>query len=109
MHGGCERMVSQRPFCHDALRLAAALYEVGRPLVQMAYNRIEPAEVRLLPTRLWVGLDEYRHHRRTPRNLFCLLGQIRWWQMVYRAVEPGTPGLFPLEQDRRAIGDARLG
>ena len=79
-------------------RLARTLWGLGRRLVELAYNRVEPLEVKLLPTRLRVGLDEYRRNRRTPRDLFCLFGPIRLWRVVYQAVEPGTPGLFPLEQ-----------
>lgn len=66
--------------------------------MELAYNRVEPTEVKLLPTRLRVGLDEYRRNRRTPRDLFCLFGPIRLWRVVYQAVEPGMPGWFPLEQ-----------
>jgi hypothetical protein len=79
-------------------KLARTLWGVGRRLVELAYNRVEPAEVKLLPARLRVGLDEYRRNRRTPRDLFCLFGPIRLWRVVYQAVEPETPGLFPLEQ-----------
>jgi hypothetical protein len=79
-------------------RLAHTLRELGRRLVELAYNGLEPPEVKCLPTRLRVGLDEYRRNRRTPRDLFCLFGPIRLWRVVYQAVEPGMPGLFPLEQ-----------
>ena len=78
--------------------LAHALWELGRRLVELAYNQVEPPEVKLLPTRLRVGLDEYRRNRRTPHDIFCLFGHIRLWRAVYQAVEPGIPGLFPLEQ-----------
>jgi hypothetical protein len=78
--------------------LASTLWELGRRLVQLAYQRIEPAEVGLLPTRLCFGGNEYRRNRRTPRNLGCLFGPITLWRVVYQAVEPGMPGLFPLEQ-----------
>ena len=81
--------------------LARTLWELGRRLVELAYNRIEPAEAKLLPTRLRVGLDEYRRNRRTPHNLFCLFGPLRLCRTVYQAVEPGMPGIFPLE---RALG-----
>ena len=78
--------------------LAGTLWEFGRRVVQLAYNQLEPVEVKLLPTRLRIGLDEYRRNRRTPRDLFCLFGPIRLWRVVYQAVEPGIPGLCPLEQ-----------
>jgi hypothetical protein len=73
-------------------------YAKGRRLVELAYNRIEPTEVKLLPTRLRIGLHEYRRNRRTPRDLFCLFGPLRLWRVAYQAVALGTPGLFPLQQ-----------
>jgi hypothetical protein len=85
-------------------RLGRALRDLGRRLVELAYNGIEPAEVKLLPTRLRIGLDEYRRNRRTPRKLFCLFGPIRLWRVVYQAVEPGIAGLFPLEQALGIVG-----
>lgn len=84
--------------------LARTLWEFGRRVVELAYNGIEPEEVRLLPSRLRIGLDDYRRNRRTPRNLFCLFGPVRLWRVVYQAVQPGMPGLFPLEQ---ALGIVR--
>ena len=84
--------------------LAGTLWEFGRRLVELAYNSIEPGDARLLPSRLRIGVDEYRRNRRTPRNLFCLFGPIQLWRVVYQAVQPGTPGLFPLEQ---ALGIVR--
>jgi hypothetical protein len=78
-------------------RLARTLWELGRRLVELAYNRIEPAEANRLPTRLRIGRDEYRRNRRTPHNLFCLFGPIRLWRVVYQAAEQGMPGIFPLE------------
>jgi hypothetical protein len=33
-----------------------------------------------------------------------LFGPIRLWRVVYQAVEPGTPGLFPLEQALGIVG-----
>lgn len=84
--------------------LARTLWELGRRLVELAYNRVEPAEVKLLPTRLRLGLDEYRRNRRTPHNLFCLFGPLRLCRVVYQAVEPGMPGIFPLEQALGIVG-----
>ena len=78
-------------------RLAGTLWELGRRLVELAYNRVEPAEAGLLPARLRMGQDEFRRNRRTPREMFCLFGRITVWRTVYQAVERGMPGLFPLE------------
>lgn len=85
-------------------RLARSLWELGRRLIELAYNRVEPAEVKLLPVRLRIGLDEYRRNRRTPHDIFCLFGPIRLWRAVYQAVEPGVAGLFPLEQALGIVG-----
>jgi hypothetical protein len=84
--------------------LARTLWELGRRLVELAYNHVEPAEVKLLPTRLRVGLDEYRRNRRTPHDLFGLFGPLRLCRTVYQSVEPGMPGIFPLEQALGIVG-----
>ena len=89
---------------HLECRLARTLWELGRRLIELAYKRVEPAEVKLLPVRLRIGLDEYRRNRRTPHNIFCLFGPIRLWRAVYQAVEPGMPGLCPLEQALGIVG-----
>jgi hypothetical protein len=73
-------------------------------LIEFAYNRVEPPDVKRMPTRLRIGLDEYRRNRRTPHDIFCLFGSIRLWRAVYQAVEPGAPGLFPLEHALGIVG-----
>ena len=85
--------------------LAGTLWELGRRLIELAYNRVEPADVKQMPTRLRVGLDEYRRNRRTPHNLFCLFGRICLRRAVYQSVEPGMPGIFPLEQALGILAD----
>lgn len=49
-----------------------------------------------MPTRIRLGLDDYRINRQTPNDVFCLFGQIRLKRFFYQAVE-GGPGLAPLE------------
>jgi hypothetical protein len=78
-------------------RLARLLWEIGRRILQRAYNALEPDDPQQMPTRLRVGLDDYRRNRKTPRDVFCLFGRVRLRRFVYQAVG-GGPGLFPLEQ-----------
>ena len=54
----------------------------------MEDKRVEPAEVKLLPVRLRIGLDEYRRNRRTPHNIFCLFirGRANDWNGRGRSI-----------------------
>lgn len=91
----------QPPSPHGAFdferRLKALLDEAGRAIVEWTYNRCEPSDVSLLPSRLRLGTDEYRRNRKTPRQVACLFGPITLWRCVYQALVPGEAGLFPLE------------
>ena len=77
-------------------QFARLLWEVGRRVVSRAYNALEPDDPEQMPTRLRLGLDDYRRNRQTPRDVFCLFGKIRLRRFIYQAVA-GGPGLFPLE------------
>jgi len=77
-------------------RLAGLLWQVGRRIIQRAYNALEPADPEQMPSRLRLGLEDYRRNRQTPRDVFCLFGKIRLRRFVYQAVGGGS-GLFPLE------------
>ena len=81
---------------HLERRLARRLWEVGRRIVQRAYNACEPDEKEPMPRRLRLGLEDYRLNQKTPRDVFCLFGKIRLRRFVYQAVG-GGPGLLPLE------------
>jgi hypothetical protein len=72
--------------------------ELGRQTVEHAYNAVEPSKARELPPRVRVGLSEYRRNRKTPRQVATLLGEITLERCIYQAVEPGEPGLVPLEE-----------
>ena len=50
-----------------------------------------------MPRRVILGREEYRRNRKTPGNVFCLFGQITLRRFIYQAVQPGEPGLFPLQ------------
>lgn len=90
------RPVTPRAAFQFEFRLARLLWEIGRRIVERAYNSLEPDDPQQMPTRLRVGLDDYRRNRKTPRDVFCLFGSIRLRRFVYQAVA-GGPGLFPLE------------
>jgi len=78
--------------------LAQTLCELGRRLVELAYHRLEPEDVRLLPARVQVGGQWYRRNGRKPRRMFCLFGPLTLRRVLYQAVEAGLPGVCPLEQ-----------
>lgn len=82
-------------------RLKRLLDEIGRQIIQWAYNQSESTHVSQLPLRLRLDGVEYRRNRKTPRTIACLFGPIRLWRCVYQAVVPEEPALFPLE---RALG-----
>lgn len=90
------RPVTPRSAFEFERRLAKLLWQVGRRVVQRAYNALEPGDPEQMPSRLRLGLEDYRRNRQTPRDVFCLFGKIRLRRFVYQAVA-GGPGLFPLE------------
>jgi len=77
--------------------LAKVFWEIGRRIVQRVFNSIEPDDPDEMPRRIKLGRDEYRRNRKTPGNVFCLFGQITLRRFIYQAVQPGEPGLFPLQ------------
>ncbi len=84
---------------HDLEREVEQLSrELGRQTVEHAYNAVEPSDARQLPPRVRVGLSEYRRNRKTPRQVATLVGEITLERCIYQALEPGEPGLAPLEQ-----------
>ena len=78
-------------------RLAKLLWEVGRELVELAFNQCQPSDPDQMPARLCIGWDEYRRGRQTGRNVFCLFGQIRLRRWLYGPLEAGEKCVFPLE------------
>jgi hypothetical protein len=79
------------------VRLARAFWEIGRRLIQLAYNSLEPEDPQLTPVRIELNGREYRRNRRTPRTVFSLFGPIDLRRVLYQAVEAGVAGIFPLE------------
>lgn len=84
--------------------LARTLWDVGRRLLQVAYNRLEPQDLQSLPAQLERNGLLYRRNRRNPRTVFSLFGPVRLWRVLYQALEVGTAGIFPLEQALGIVG-----
>ncbi len=78
-------------------KLAKLLWELGRLLVQRTFNLLEPDNADAMPGRIRIGLAEYRRNRKRQRNVWCLFGQITLRRYIYQSVEPGEPGVFPLQ------------
>lgn len=84
-------------------RLFELLREVGRVIVQWAYNDLEPGDGAgardLMPGRLlWGGAWYRRNGRKTAnRNVATLFGTITLMRFLYRPIEELVPCLFPLE------------
>jgi hypothetical protein len=80
-------------------RLWELLREVGRVIVQWAYNDLEPGGHDLLPARLlWGGVWYRRNGRKTAnRGVATLFGTITLMRYLYRPVEELVPCVFPLE------------
>lgn len=74
-----------------------ALLELGRALVQGAYNQLEPADVNSLPKHVNFEADLHtRLNAKTPQNAWTLFGQIRLWRTGYRpSAKSGDATIFP--------------
>src|SRR5262245_56864327 len=85
-----------------------ALRELGREVVQHAYNRLEPTDVRALPGHVHFEAGPYtRLGRKTPQNAWTLFGQIRLWRAGYRPTDKsGDPTLFPLARAQGLVAGA---
>src|ERR1700682_3239070 len=65
-------------------QLQEELRELGRHVVQQAYNQLEPA-VDSLPKHVWFEASEYtRLNVKTAQNAWTLFGQIRLGRVGYR-------------------------
>lgn len=77
------------------------LREVGRVIVELAYNRLEGEQPEELPHYLTYEAGQYRRlNEKTPnREVATLFGKITLWRHGYRYVERDVaePAIFPLE------------
>jgi hypothetical protein len=96
---------------HDfELEVQELLREVGRVLVELVYNRLEPEQPAELPHYLrHEGGDYRRLNRKTPnREVATLFGKITLTRHGYRYVQRDVaePTLFPLERQLGLVDGA---
>lgn len=77
--------------------MAKLLWELGRTIVQLTYNRLEPDDPQLMPRQIRIGLSDYRRNRKTWTTISTLFGKVRVRRFIYQALAAGEPGIFPLE------------
>ena len=77
--------------------LGKLFLEVGRSILQVAYNRLEPEDSQRMPQLLRIGLSDYRRNRKTPTTVATLFGKVSLRRFIYQAVEAGEAGIFPLQ------------
>jgi hypothetical protein len=82
-------------------QLTQRLRELGRTVVELAYNQLESAEPQELPHHLDYEAGQYRRlNQKTPnREVATLFGKITLWRHGYRYVqrEVAESSIFPLE------------
>ena len=83
---------------HFEVRLQESLRELGRIIVEWAYNHIEPNDPRLMPAQLHFDGAWYRRRGKTPnRKVATLFGTITLWRYLYQPIHGVEPAIFPLE------------
>lgn len=82
---------------HFEHQLQDQLREIGRQLVQVVYNHVEPA-AESLPKHVHFEASLYtRLNQKTPQNVWTLFGQIRVYRVGYRPSDKsGDATIFPL-------------
>jgi hypothetical protein len=80
--------------------LQQAIRELGRVTAQWAYNHLEPADPKALPTAVHHEGSRFRRlTKKTPQEVSTLFGTITLRRLGYRAAPTeGEPVLFPLGQ-----------
>ncbi len=77
---------------HDALR------ELGRIILEWAYNHLEPDDPHLMPHHLRFDGDWYRRRAKTPnRGVATRFGTITLWRFLYQPIHGIERSIFPLE------------
>jgi hypothetical protein len=80
-------------------QLRERLRDVGRQIVQVVYNDLEPT-AESLPKHVSFEASVYtRLNRKTPQQVWTLFGQVRLWRIGYRPSDKsGDATVFPLAQ-----------
>lgn len=78
-------------------RLESVLREIGRTILQATLRQIESDDRDHVPARFdWRG-DTFRRNRMTNKTLDTRFGQITLRRWFFQNVQPGEPGLAPLD------------
>src|SRR5947209_7086786 len=79
-------------------RLRELLRELGRIILEWAFNHLEPHDRRDLPGQIESGGTWYRRRSKTPnRSVATLFGTITLWRTLYQDVHGVEASIFPLE------------
>jgi hypothetical protein len=95
-----EQPVSPQAACLFEQQLHGELRELGRRVIQWAFNHLEPADVSALPKHVSCEACPYtRLQQKTPTTVATTCGSIRLWRIGYRPTnKTGDATLFPLAQ-----------
>lgn len=78
-------------------RLERVLREIGRTILQAVLRELETDRAEATPARIdWQG-RAYRRNRMTRKTIDTRFGQITLRRWFYQSVEPGEPGIAPLD------------
>jgi hypothetical protein len=80
------------------------LLELGRRIVELACNHLEPMQADLLPSCVMLSGMEFRWKRRTRKTVFCRFGQISLWRYLYQPRDPMASAFFPLDHSLGLVG-----
>ena len=81
------------------LALLAVVRELGRLLLELTINSLEPEQPQLLPRDMWFRGGGYcrRNNKTRNTNVSSLFGTVTLWRRGYRSWERADPSIFPLE------------
>ena len=83
---------------HFEVQLQESLRELGRILVEWAYNHFEPDDSQLMPGHLHFENVWYRRRGKSPnRKVATLFGTITLWRYLYQPIHGVESAIFPLE------------
>lgn len=78
-------------------RLECILREIGRAILQSTLRSIETDRRELVPARIdWQG-NTFRRNRMTTKTIDTRFGQITFRRWFFQNIQPGEPGIAPLD------------
>lgn len=94
-----ENPISPTTFFAFEIAVLALTREIGRRLVELVLNVLEPENAEELPRDLWFECGGYRRCNQKTRNSYVatLFGTVTLWRRGYRSWEASESSIFPLE------------